>query len=85
MLDLKQLEDDMAKVTDNLRHGLTNSLQNFDINIKLTYDELTKKVNVFQNGMIIKSVDYSDELHCSEADQELTSYLQLLKNEFYGM
>lgn len=40
MLDLKQLENDIAKITDNLRNGLTNNLQNDDINIKLTYDEL---------------------------------------------
>lgn len=40
MLDLKQLENDIAKITDNLRNGLTNNLENYDINIKLTYDEL---------------------------------------------
>lgn len=40
MLDLKQLENDIAKITDNLRNGLTNNPQNDDINIKLTYDEL---------------------------------------------
>ena len=85
MLDLKQLENDMAKITDNLRNGLTNNLQNYDINIKLTYDELSKKVNVLQNGKVIKSVDYSNDANCAEADQELTSYLQLLSNEFRGM
>ncbi|MBE6422817.1 hypothetical protein [Succinivibrio dextrinosolvens] len=85
MLDLKQLENDMAKITDNLRNGLTNNLQNYDINIKLTYDELSKKVNVLQNGMVIKSVDYSNEANCAAADKELTSYLQLLSNEFRGM
>lgn len=85
MLDLKQLENDMAKITDNLRNGLTNNLQNYDINIKLTYDELKKKVNVLQNGKVIKSVDYSNDANCAEADQELTSYLQLLSNEFRGM
>lgn len=40
MLDLKQLENDIAKITDNLRNGLTNNLENYDINIKLTYDDL---------------------------------------------
>ncbi len=85
MLDLKQLENDMAKITDNLRHGTTNSFQNFDINIKLSHDELTKKVNVIQNGMVVKTVDYSDESRCSEADKELTTYLQRLSAEFNGM
>ena len=50
MLDLKQLENDMAKITDNLRNGLTNNLQNYDINIKLTYDELSQKVNILQTA-----------------------------------
>lgn len=85
MQDLKKLEDDMAKVTDKLRQGLTNSFQSFDINIKLNYDESAKEVKVIQNGMVIKTVDYSDEKHSARADQELTSYMQKLKNEFYGM
>lgn len=85
MLDLKQLENDMANITDKLRHGISNSLQNFDINIKLNYDDSSKKVNVIQNGMVIKTVDYSEESRCKEADEELTSYLQLLSTEFNGM
>lgn len=40
MINLKQLENDIAKITDNLRNGLTNNLENYDINIKLTYDDL---------------------------------------------
>ncbi len=85
MQDLKKLEDDMAKVTEKLRQGLTKSFQSFDINIKLSYDDSAKEVKVIQNGMVIKTVDYSDEKHSARADQELSSYMQKLKNEFYGM
>ena len=48
-------------------------------NIKLSYDDSAKEVKVIQNGMVIKTVDYSDEKHSARADQELSSYMQKLK------
>ena len=54
--------------------------------IRVNYDRKTRTANVFQNGSIIRTVDFTDNaVGFAAAEDELSHYLERSDHEFSTM
>lgn len=54
--------------------------------IRVAYDRKTRTANIFQNGSIIRTVNFTDNaVGFAAAEDELSNYLEKLDHEFRTM